>query len=273
MWSTVSTVGWFHLLPFHLCNINKLGAQVKGGRRQALPTATSRSQVEEESGIEREKSRDSGVWQCNSSAVCVFKASPSRQSRPALYLSPISPSVVVSCCCTLCNPLTEKTRSSSIMPFPSRRHCTYCSMHCTRACSKPFLSTAARSHPPVSNLSVLLLLKDTSKPLLTRTLNSTKAWHCNLSPLYSSFSDMFCSRYTCSAIFSILLTASMIPSGCLGVSHSSFFVTPHLAVLRSCCTVLSSALSSRHSCWWRGTMTQTCKRGLPKDYQRFPKRK
>lgn len=34
---------------------------------------------------------------------------------------------------------------------------------------------------------------------------------------------------------------------------------PHLVILHSCCRVLASALSSRHSCWWHEKMIQTYK--------------
>lgn len=40
----------------------------------------------------------------------------------------------------------------------------------------------------------------------------------------------------------------------------------HLVILHSCCRVLASALSGRHSCWWHGKMTQ-----IYKTHKRFNK--
>lgn len=94
----------------------------------------------------------------------VAQLSTSRQSLP-LSMSPAA---------ALCNPLTEKTFSSRdyTLSFPSL---LYLSQHYTHARSKPFLSTAATSHTPLSNPSLFsYFLRHTSKPVLTWTLKSLR---------------------------------------------------------------------------------------------------
>lgn len=110
--------------------------------------------------------------------------------------------------------------------------------------------------------------------------------HCQPSPIYPFFSVIFSQVYT---VMSILFTPSalsslflffhlvilppifmsQLQSSCSGshhIPHSLFFSMPHpsippphLVILRSCCRVLASAPSSRHSCWWHGKTIQTCK--------------
>lgn len=92
----------------------------------------------------------------------VAQLSTSRQSLP-LSMSPAAAHSVI---------LSQRPSRAEITPFPSHRYCTCRNAH---ARSKPFLSTAARSHTPVSNPSLFsYFLRHTSKPVLTWTRKSLR---------------------------------------------------------------------------------------------------
>lgn len=165
------------MLFYHLIRVHKPGVQVKDGQRHVVSPGLDRN-FKVAGGRREDIERESrGVeipgFDCAThllcACVCVFSRPLPLGKVAQLSTLPVSPSIHVSCCCTLCNPLTEETFSSSVMPFPSRHHCAYCSTTPVLT-PKPSLSTATRSHTPLSNPALFsYFLGHTSNAVLTPT--------------------------------------------------------------------------------------------------------
>lgn len=97
---------------------------VKDAGFYLVQTETVRSQAEEEkTNIKSSRGVETLGFDCATHLLCACPSvclMPLRLSQVGQHSSlQVSPPVHVSCCCTLCNPLTEKTVSSSVLPFPS----------------------------------------------------------------------------------------------------------------------------------------------------------